>query len=215
MSVRISPNLPATVVEIGNEITQAKLNEINSGTLALQTWVNSGYVPRAGGVDVFGIINIDQTSTTGYLTTFSGDGVHCSNGQYISQEESNISGFNIQIPYGGQITFGDSTSQSTACTYTYDPKKAIANTCASCFTTNGITMGFNGIVAISLASTGKFGIYSPYQLGYNSGSSIQAFAFSGSSMQFADSGIMVTSFSGSIFYSEDGGSSWTQSDFSF
>lgn len=44
MSVQVSPNLPANVVEIGNEISQAKINEINSGTLALQSWVNSGYV---------------------------------------------------------------------------------------------------------------------------------------------------------------------------
>jgi hypothetical protein len=48
MSVRISPNLPANVVEIGNEISQAKINEINAGTLALQTYVTSrGYITDA------------------------------------------------------------------------------------------------------------------------------------------------------------------------
>jgi len=48
MSVRISPNLPANVVEIGNEITQAKIDEINAGTLATQTWVNSqGFLTSA------------------------------------------------------------------------------------------------------------------------------------------------------------------------
>jgi hypothetical protein len=48
MSIHISPNLPANVVEIGNEITQAKIDEINAGTLATQTWVNSqGFLTSA------------------------------------------------------------------------------------------------------------------------------------------------------------------------
>lgn len=52
MSVKISPNLPANVVEIGNEITQSKIDEINAGTLATQSWVTSqGYITSAVTVD--------------------------------------------------------------------------------------------------------------------------------------------------------------------
>ena len=48
MAFLISPNLPANVLEIGNEITQAKIDEINAGTLATQTWVNSqGFLTSA------------------------------------------------------------------------------------------------------------------------------------------------------------------------
>jgi len=47
MSVNLSPNLPANVVEIGNEISQAKINEINAGTLALQSWVSASYLTTA------------------------------------------------------------------------------------------------------------------------------------------------------------------------
>lgn len=52
MSVRISPNLPANVVEIGDEISQAKIDEINAGTLATQTWVSGqGYSTTSGITD--------------------------------------------------------------------------------------------------------------------------------------------------------------------
>lgn len=69
MSISISPNLPANVVEIGNEITQAKINEINSGTLALQSWVTSGFAPKASPTFT-GIVTIPAgASITGYLTT--------------------------------------------------------------------------------------------------------------------------------------------------
>lgn len=69
MSISISPNLPANVVEIGNEITQAKINEINSGTLALQSWVTSGFAPKASPTFT-GVVTIPAgASITGYLTT--------------------------------------------------------------------------------------------------------------------------------------------------
>ena len=52
MSIRISPNLPANVVEIGNEISQVKIDEINAGTLATQTWVSGqGYSTTSGITD--------------------------------------------------------------------------------------------------------------------------------------------------------------------
>jgi hypothetical protein len=56
MSISISPNLPANVVEIGNEITAAKITEINSGTLATQTYVTTAISTKA---------NIASPSLTG------------------------------------------------------------------------------------------------------------------------------------------------------
>lgn len=79
MSVKISPNLPANVVEIGNEITQAKIDEINAGTIALQTWVSASYLTSATASSTYapkasptftGTVTIPAgASISGYLTS--------------------------------------------------------------------------------------------------------------------------------------------------
>ena len=81
MSVNLSPNLPANVVEIGNEISQAKIDEINAGTLALQTWVSASYLTTASASSTYapkasptftGTVTIPAgASISGYLTTSS------------------------------------------------------------------------------------------------------------------------------------------------
>jgi hypothetical protein len=69
MSITLSQGLPANVVEIGNEVTQAKIDEINSGTLALQTWVSLGFAPKASPTFT-GVVTIPAgASISGYLTT--------------------------------------------------------------------------------------------------------------------------------------------------
>lgn len=71
MSINLSQGLPANVVEIGNEVTQAKIDEINAGTLALQTWVTLGFAPKAAPTFT-GIVTIPAgASISGYLTTAS------------------------------------------------------------------------------------------------------------------------------------------------
>lgn len=44
--------IPTNVVEVGNEISQAKLDEINAGAVALQPWVNGNFAPigSTGGI---------------------------------------------------------------------------------------------------------------------------------------------------------------------
>lgn len=85
MSVFLSPNLPANVVEIGNEISQAKINEINAGTLATQTWVTSGFAPKASptftgtvtipaGASISGYATQSYVTSQGYLTDAPSDG---------------------------------------------------------------------------------------------------------------------------------------------
>jgi len=79
MPVSLSPNLPANVVEIGNEISQAKIDEINAGTLALQTWVSASYLTTASASSTYapkasptftGTVTIPAgASISGYLTT--------------------------------------------------------------------------------------------------------------------------------------------------
>lgn len=71
MSVSLSPNLPANVVEIGNEISQAKINEINAGTLALQSWVTTGFAPKASPTFTGTVTIPAGASISGYLTTSS------------------------------------------------------------------------------------------------------------------------------------------------
>ena len=169
MSVRISPNLPATVVEIGNEITQAKIDEINSGTLATQTWV-------------------------------SGNG-------YISD-----------AAYDGQIWARQYSSWTPISIPSYDIKRAIANLCASCFTSNGSTFQFTNYVAQCVAQGSKFTSGSPYLLGigYSGSAPTYTFALTPSGANIADTGVTYTSLYGQcVCYSEDSGSSWTYADLSF
>lgn len=59
MSIHISPNLPANVVEIGNEITQAKLDAINNG-----------YAPTSGNP----FTTVSYLTSNGYLTDAPSDG---------------------------------------------------------------------------------------------------------------------------------------------
>lgn len=79
MAFLISPNLPANVVEIGNEITQAKLNEINSGTIAIQSWVYSNFAPlgSTGGIGeapADGLPYVRYNSGWSLLSSFGGGG---------------------------------------------------------------------------------------------------------------------------------------------
>lgn len=72
MSVRLSPNLPANVVEIGNEITQAKLNEINAGVLATQSFVTSqGFLTASS---LTGYATQSYVTSQGYLTDAPSNG---------------------------------------------------------------------------------------------------------------------------------------------
>jgi hypothetical protein len=71
MSITLSQGLPANVVEIGTEVTQAKIDEINSGTLALQTWVTLGFAPKASPTFTGTVTIPAGASISGYLTTSS------------------------------------------------------------------------------------------------------------------------------------------------
>jgi len=82
MSIIISPNLPANVVEIGNEITAAKLTEINSGTLALQSWVTTGFAPKASPTFTGTVTIPAGANITGYLTTSSASSTYQPIGSY-------------------------------------------------------------------------------------------------------------------------------------
>jgi hypothetical protein len=65
-------------------------------------------------------IVIDQSATSGFTTTFNGDGLQMGGGLYISQEENVVSGFNINLQASGSVnnigtlSFADSTTQTTA-----------------------------------------------------------------------------------------------------
>lgn len=88
MSVSLSPNLPANVVEIGNEISQAKINEINAGTLALQTWVTSGFAPKASPTFTGTVTIPAGASISGYLTTSTASSTYQPIGSYLTDAPS-------------------------------------------------------------------------------------------------------------------------------
>ena len=104
------------------------------------------------GMTVKGPMISDESATSGFTTTYSGALISMAGGtMYISQEESLIEGFNVNLPVSGTIgnigtlTFYDSTSQTTA-GVTND--KAIANAFAShmWYAWDGYDMARNGVV---------------------------------------------------------------------
>lgn len=102
--------------------------------------------------------------------------------------------------------------------YTYEPKKAIANLCASCFISNGSTFYFTNYVALCVAQGTKFTTGSAFLLGLGipANAPTYTFALTSSSASQADTGISYTSVAGhNVCYSEDSGSSWTYSDLTF
>ena len=128
MAIEISPNLPANVVEIGNEITQTKINEINSGTLATQTWVSTSYAPKASPTFTGTVTIPAGANISGYALKQGSDSIFVNGnvlrsvdgGSYFAQ----LNGGNLQFGYDGSttgiyinsssITFADSTTQTTA-----------------------------------------------------------------------------------------------------
>jgi hypothetical protein len=127
MSVQISPNLPANVVEIGNEITQAKIDQLNAGTVATQEWVASNavtitylqtyYQPLSG-------MSSYLTSTTAASTyqTISGMSSYLTNATasatYAPKASPTFTG-TVTIPAGASIS-GYALLASP--TFTGDPK---------------------------------------------------------------------------------------------
>ena len=139
MPVQVSPNLPVNVVEIGNEITQSKINEINSGTLATQTWVSTSYAPKASptftgtvtipaGANISGYLPLVGGTLSGTLTLSQASGV--TNTDFVVRSHNdgfgsgpaveylhtftNVDGRLILASNGGGLTFPDSTTQTTA-----------------------------------------------------------------------------------------------------
>lgn len=79
-------------------------------------------LPTSGGT-LTGAITIDESATSGFTTTFNGDGLQMTGMPFellISQEETRIAGFDIELHPAnsstgiGKITFGDATVQTTA-----------------------------------------------------------------------------------------------------
>jgi hypothetical protein len=96
------------------------------------------------GMTVNGPMISDESATSGYTTTYSGSQVTMGT-MYISQEESLVYGFNVQLPVSGSITFGDSTTQSSA---GVSSDKSIANAFAASmwYAWDGVDYARNGVV---------------------------------------------------------------------
>lgn len=245
MSIRISPNLPANVVEIGNEISQAKIDEINAGTLATQTWVsNIGYLTDAtGSINNDGVpyarANNGWTSISQFPEAPSDgstygrkDGAWETVTSGISDAPSDGSTYGRKDGAWESITSGISDAPSDGNTYarkdagwvvsnSADPKKAIANLAAGCFYYNGPYVFFNGGIAVAVQVSSKFTGSSQYRLGYGAiGSSLTIFTLSMTTNSngdtIASTGVGYISVIGqTIAYSDDYGTTWTYSDYIF
>jgi len=91
-------------------------------------WATVGGGGSFDGGTVTNAIVVDESATSGYSTTYAGAWISMAGGSmYVSQEEGLVSGFNIQLPVGGTITFGDSTTQTTAAGPAYTADKCRAD----------------------------------------------------------------------------------------
>ena len=117
MSVRLSPNIPTNVVEIGQEITQGVVDALNNASAPSATNPyltgtagSAYYLEKAGGGTVVGTIVVDTDGTVGgNVTTINGTSV----------EVDNFGVGVIQIDPVLGVTFPDNTSQGTAAIF-YD-----------------------------------------------------------------------------------------------
>ena len=218
ITAQVGVMIPTNVVEVGNEISSDQLAAIQnaaspSAANHLATIDDVSGNSFNGGTVTNPII-INESATSGFTATFNGTGLTMAGGSmYVSQEEGLVSGFNIQLPVGGTITFGDSTTQTTAAS----SKKAIANLCASCLTTNGSTIGFTNYIAIAVIQGSKFQSGSNHLIGIGTpGGTPSTLTLTSSSLTYADAGMSWGSYSGQcVCYSDDSGVTWTYSDLSF
>jgi hypothetical protein len=112
MSISLSPNIPANVVEIGQEITQGVVDALNNSSAPTSAnpylTVSAGdnnYLVKAGGGTVVGTVVVDTDGTVGgNVTTINGTSV----------EVDNFGVGAIQIDPVLGVTFPDNTSQGTA-----------------------------------------------------------------------------------------------------
>jgi len=121
------------------------VNNIGTLTFSDSTTQTTAASPFNGGTVTAPVV-VDESATSGFTTTYSGATISMGGGSmYISQEESLVSGFNVQLPVSGSITFGDSTTQSSA---GVSSDKAIANAFAASmwYASDGYDMARNGVV---------------------------------------------------------------------
>jgi hypothetical protein len=98
-------------VQDGSGTTQITPAGISFPDFTSQTTAAS---PFNGGTVTAPVV-VDESATSGYTASYSGAQINMAGGSmYISQEESLVYGFNVQLPVSGSITFGDSTTQTTA-----------------------------------------------------------------------------------------------------
>ena len=237
ISASVSTQIPTNVVEVGNEITADQLAAITNASngpsganpFLTQTGAGNAYLQLVGGtltgaVYVPQINNILNTDLVIDSYNDTGGGTH-----YL-HKFTPYDGKFLLATNGGGLVFPDGTTQTVAgypntnpsgfitSSYTYEPKKAIANLCASCFVSNGSTFYFTNYVALCVAQGTKFTTGSAFLLGLGipANAPTYTFALTSTSASQADTGVVYTSVAGqNVCYSEDSGSSWTYSDLTF
>ena len=224
MSINVSVGfqIPTNVVEVGTEITADQLAAITSATTPTSA---NPFLTLAGGT-LTGAVNVPQINnilnTDLVIDSYNdtGAGTH-----YLHKFTPNDGKFNLATN-GGGLVFPDGSIQTVAgypntnpsgfitSSYTYEPKKAIANLCASCFTDNGSTFYFANYVAQCVAQGSKFTSGSAFLLGVGVPNSAPTYTFALTAG--GATGVSTTSLAGfAICYSDDSGSSWTYSDLTF
>lgn len=144
MSFFIGPNLPANVIEIGQEISQTKLDEINAGTIATQAWV----IANAGGGVTIPYLEANYQTLSGmssYLTTASATST------YAPKASPTFTG-TVTIPAGASIS-GYLTSATATSTYQTIAGMSSYLTTANAATTYQTQSGMSSYLTTSSASS--------------------------------------------------------------
>jgi hypothetical protein len=163
-----------------------------------------------------------SAAMTGSLTLggdLNADGYNLTNANFSSPAgQVNCQNVVLTAGDGGSITYADGSVQTTAAAAGYTALQATTDSIMACVNANSSTGTFNllGWAGVSCYFGGKFQSGSTYQIGIGSPSQ---FAFSPAtdpSGYFIGQASLFGSPSGSyLYYSQDGGSTWTQSSFPF
>ena len=160
MSFQISPNLPANVVEIGQELSQAKLDELNAGVLATQSWVGASYLSTATASSTYqtqagmssylttasaGTTYQTQAGMSSYLTTSSASAT------YAPKASPTFTG-TVTIPAGASIS-GYLTTATASSTYQTTAGMSSYLTTATAGTTYQTQAGMSSYLTTATAGT--------------------------------------------------------------
>jgi hypothetical protein len=216
---------PQIVVTNGTDLqTTIKSNSITVYGDGYQTFITNQYIEFSDGTGQYtaGVPLNGSVAMTGSLTLggdLNGGGYNLTDCNFnATAGQVNCQNVVLTAGDGGSVTFADGSVQTTAASAGYTALQATTDSLMACMNANQTTNTFNlmGWAGLACYFGGKFQSGSAYQIGFSAGSPV----FFGPSIDPAGYFVGTTSLFTSptgyyLYYSQDGGTTWTQSSFPF